>query len=407
MTKNLVKIGVAVLTTLLVLFVLWQFRTIVAYVLFSLMLAAFIRPLFSHLEGRRFLIRLVWILLYVLILAGFGFILFIMIKTSATELQKLAQSITVQDQWTLPLWAGSSIQQTILTRLPSPSVLFQAIIGNGGELVITGLLEIAKGIGGIFTAIAIIVILSIYWGINQVHFERLWLSLLPSDQRKRARGIWRTIEPGIGGYIRGQLIQSLLAGVLLGLGYWLLGSPYPALLGLVSILLCLIPVVGAFLVILFPLIVGLFTTIQLGLLSSLFALVIMVAILIWVKPRLLNRRWDNPILTVILLIALADAFGIFGIILAPPLSVVCQILWSRLVSHRSVAGASTNISDLTGRLTKVRETVSAMEGSQLPLLKNSLERISKLLTEAEPLLVAAFPVEASESLLNTGRDGEK
>lgn len=407
MTKNLVKIGVAVLTTLLVLLVLWQFRTIVAYVLVSLMLAATIRPLFSRLEGRRLVIRLAWLLLYVIILAGFGFILFMIIKISSSELQKLAQSISVQDRWTLPIWTGSAIQQTVLTRLPSPSVLFQAIIGNGGELVMTGLLEIAKGIGGVVAAIAIIVILSIYWGINQVHFERLWLSLLPSDQRKRARGIWRTIEPGIGGYIRGQLIQSLLAGVLFGLGYWLLGSPYPALLALASTLLCLIPVVGAILTILLPLLVGLFTTVQLGLVTSLFALVIMVAILIWIKPRLLNRRWDNPILTVILLIALADAFGLFGIILAPPLSVVYQILWSRLVSHRSVAGASTNISDLTERLAKVRETVSAMEGPQLPLVKSSLERISNLLTEAEPILMATLPVDSSEPILHPERDVKK
>ena len=37
----------------------------------------------------------------------------------------------------------------------------------------------------------------------------------------------------------------------------------------------------------------------------------------------------------VLLIALADAFGFVGIIVAPPLSIVCQILWSRLVSHRA------------------------------------------------------------------------
>ena len=63
MSKNLVKIGVAVLTTVLALVVLWQFRTIVAYVLISLILAATIRPLFSRLSGRKVLFRLVWILL--------------------------------------------------------------------------------------------------------------------------------------------------------------------------------------------------------------------------------------------------------------------------------------------------------------------------------------------------------
>jgi len=288
----------------------------------------------------------------------------------------------------LPLWSGSSVQQVILTSLPSPSVLFQAIIGNEGELVGPALLGVAQGIGGLAAAMAIILILSIYWGFNQVHFERLWLSILPSDQRKRARGVWRTIEPDIGSYIRGQLLQSLAAGLLLGLGYWLIGSPYPAMLALVGALLCLIPVVGAVLAVLAPLLVGLFTSIQLGLFTALYALFVMIAIMIWLKPKLLNRRWDNPILTVIFLIALADTFGIFGIILAPPLSVVCQILWYRLVSHRSVSGAAANISDLKERLDLLRENVNTMEEPHPPLVTSSLARITALILDAEPVLTS-------------------
>ena len=388
MSKNLIRIGVAVLTTLLAILVLWQFRTIVAYVLVSLMLAATIRPLFSRLAGRSLIRRMVWIFVYIILLGGSGFLLFLVVKASAVEIQEFAKTVTVQDQWVLPLWSGSSVQQVILTSLPSPSVLFQAIIGNEGELVGPALLGVAQGIGGLAAAMAIILILSIYWGFNQVHFERLWLSILPSDQRKRARGVWRTIEPDIGSYIRGQLLQSLAAGLLLGLGYWLIGSPYPAMLALVGALLCLIPVVGAVLAVLAPLLVGLFTSIQLGLFTALYALFVMIAIMIWLKPKLLNRRWDNPILTVIFLIALADTFGIFGIILAPPLSVVCQILWYRLVSHRSVSGAAANISDLKERLDLLRETVSTMEEPRPPLVTSSLARITALISNAEPVLAS-------------------
>ncbi len=386
MSKNLVRIGVAVLTTLLSIYVLWQFRTVVAYVLISLMLAASIRPMFSRLAGRSLIQRLAWIFAYVILLGGFGYFLFVVFKISTIQIQEFAKSVSVQDKWVLPLWSGSSIQQVILNSLPSPSVLFQAIIGNEGELVGPALLGVAQGIGGFATAIAIILILAIYWGFNQVHFERLWLSILPSDQRKRARSVWRTIEPDIGGYIRGQFIQSIAAGLLLGLGYWLIGSPYPLMLALMGALLCLIPVVGTVLAILAPLLIGIFTSMQIGLFTALYAFFVMISILIWLKPRLLNRRWNNPILTVIFLIALADTFGIFGIILAPPLSVVCQILWYRLVSHRSIAGAATNISDLKERLELLRETVSTMDEPHPPLVTSSLSRITALISDAEPVL---------------------
>jgi predicted PurR-regulated permease PerM len=243
------------------------------------------------------------------------------------------------------------------------------------------------------SGVLVILFLSIYWSINQIHFERLWLSLLPSGQRKQARGIWRTVEPDIGTYIRGQVIQSLLAGLVLGLGYWLLGSPYPALLALASALACLVPMVGAVLVVIPVLLVGLLTSVPLSLSTALYALVVLIALGVWLKPRLFKRRWDNPILTVILLIAMADAFGILGIIVAPPLSVVCQILWSRLVSHRLASGAAAQVSDLKERQEHVWITIKAMGEPSLPLVTSSMERLTHLIEKAEPILQAGLPAE--------------
>ena len=388
MIKNLVRIGIAVLTTMLVILVVWQFRITVIYILISLILAATIRPLFSRLSGRGVIFRLIWILVSIVGLVGAGALLFLVLKNAAVEIEALARTAAVRDVWVIPLWPGSSIQQTILSNLPSPSVLFQAVIGNEGELVLPALLGVAQGIGSFATAGAVILVLSIYWGFNQIHFERLWLSLLPSQQRKQARSVWRTIELGIGGYVRGQLLHSLSAGLLLGLGYWLIGSSYPILLGLVGALVCLIPVVGPILAIIAPLLVGMFSSVPVAIFTTTYALIVMIAIMVWLKPRLQNQRWDNPILTVILLIALADAFGITGIILAPPLSVVCQVLWYRLVSHKSVSGAATNISDLKARLAALRETISVMEEPRVPLVMSTIERISDLLEEAEPILPA-------------------
>ena len=246
------------------------------------------------------------------------------------------------------------------------------------------------------SGVFIILFLSIYWSINQIHFERLWLSLLPSGQRKQARGIWRTVEPNLGAYIRSQVIYSLLAGLLLGLGFWLIGSPYPALLALVGALACLIPVVGPALTLISVLLVGLLTSLQLGIITVLYTLVILTALGVWVKPRLFKREWNNPILTVILMIAMADAFGLIGLIIAPPLSVVCQILWSRLVSRRAIVGAAAQVSDLKERQERLWEIIKTMDGPPLALVTSSMERLTRLIEKAEPILQESLPVEPSE-----------
>jgi len=397
MTKQLVKIGLAIMTTLLGLVIIWQFRTVVLYILISLMLAAALHPFVERLNGRKVVVRIIWILVYVTALAGLGFLLFFTAGSAVAEIQTLAESISTQNVWMLPVWLqGSSFQSTVMAWLPPPSSLLEAITGAQGQFVLPAIISFTQGIGVVVSGIIVIVFLSIYWSINQVHFKRLWLSLLPSGQRKKARGIWRTIEPDIGAYIRGQGIQSLLAGLLLGLGFYLLGSPYPAFLGLVGAVACLIPMIGGALAVIPVFLVGLMTSVPLALITTFYSLVILVALKILVKPRLFNRRWENFTLTLVLFIAFSTAFGLIGLIIAPPVSVICQILWNRLVSRPSVSGAAERVLDLKERQERLSETIRAMDEPPVPLITSSMERLTNLIKKAEPILEEVMQVNTSE-----------
>jgi predicted PurR-regulated permease PerM len=397
MTKQLVGFGAAAMTTLLALVVLWQFRIVVAFVLISLTLAAAMRPLANRLMGRNLVVRTTWILLCLAILGGLGLLLSLAGGAAVDEIDQLGHSLSVQDEWSLPIWLeGSSFQHALVARLPPPSTLFEAVAGDQGQLVLPALLGVTQGVGAVVSGAVVILFLSLYWSINQIHFERLWLSLLPSGQRKQARGIWRTVEPDIGAYIRGEVVLSLLAGLILGLGFWLLGSPYPALLALAGAVACLIPVVGVALAVIPVLLVGLMTSVQLSLSTALLTLVVLIGLGAWVKPRLFQHRWENPILTVVLLIALADALGLVGIIIAPPVSAVCQILWSRLVSRPAVPGAAARVSDLKERQARVWATIRVMDEPPAPLVTSSMERLARLIEQAEPVLQAGLPAEPSD-----------
>jgi hypothetical protein len=138
--------------------------------------------------------------------------------------------------------------------------------------------------------------------------------------------------------------------------------------------------------------------VQLSMNTSLYALVFLIALGVWVKPRLFKRRWNNPILTVVLLVALADTFGLVGIIVAPPVSVVCQILWSHLVSRRAVSGAAAQISDLQDRQARLWEAIRTMDEPPLKLVTSSMERLSHLIEESKPILQASLLDKPSEGL---------
>jgi putative permease len=387
MTKQVVIIATAVMTTLLALIALWQFRIVVIYVLVSLALAATVRPFIIYWSRHGLMKRLVLVAILMVSMGIIGLLLFFTAETAINEIQHLAQTVSVQDKWILPVWLqNSSFQQMLIAQLPSPGKLFEAFTGDQGQLILPAILGFTQSIGDIVSGVLVILFLSIYWSINQVHFERLWLSLLPPAQRKQARGIWRIIEPDLGAYIRSELIQSLLAVLLLGLGYRLLGSPYPILLALAGALAWLIPVVGAPMAVILPLIMGLLTSVQLSLFTVIYTLAVLIILQMWIEPRLFKRKWDNPILTLVILLAMADAFGLVGILVAPPLSAVCQILWSRLVSRPAVSGNAAQISDLKERQSHLWETIRAMDEHPLALVTSSMERLSQLIEKADPIL---------------------
>jgi predicted PurR-regulated permease PerM len=396
MTKQLILFGTAVMTTLLALVLLWQFRSVVVYVLISLAFAATVRPLFKGWSRRPFVMRLALTLLYLVSLGIFGFLIFQVGRIVIGDIQELGQMLSVQGTWRLPPWLdGSSFQQTLVAWLPTPDKLFEAVTGEQGQLVLPALLGFTEGVSGFVSGIFIVLFLSLYWSINQVHFERLWLSLLPSELRGSARGIWRTIEPDLGAYIRSEVVQSILAGLLLGIGYWLLGSPYPALLALIGALAWLIPVVGAALAVIPPLMIGLLTGVQLSLFTVLYTLIVLIALQVWVEPRLFKRNWDNPIMTLVILLVMADAFGLFGLIIAPPLSAVCQILWKLLFSDRLASGVTVQIANLKDRQANLWAAIKEMDELPPPLVISSMERLTNLLEKAEPILPAASPAESS------------
>lgn len=387
MTKQLLWMGTAVMVTVVALALFWQFRQVALYVLLSLALAAALRPLVKRPAGQSLAARLGLILLYLVALGSFLLLLAASVGAAIRDIQELAQQVSVQDAWKQPAWLqGGLVQEFLDTRLPPPSQLFAALIGEQGELVLPVVLGFSQGVFSLLSGALVILFLSIYWSIGQNHFERLWLSLLPPGLRKQMRDIWQTVEVNLGVYIRRQTGQALLAGLLLGLGYWLLGSPYPALLALLGAVALLIPIVGPILAIIPPLVLGLLTSVPLSLLTAVYTLIVIVSLKWWITSRLGQQVQVNPMLTIVILIALADAYGLLGILFAPPLSAACQILWSHLISHRAVSGAAAQVSDLKERQAHVWAAIQAMDEPPSPLVTSSMERLAQLMDKAEPTL---------------------
>lgn len=389
MMKRVLVIALGIMTTLLGLVAFWQFRVVLVYVLLSLVIAATFRPISKEETRHNLRTRLMLVLQYLVALVVAGLLIFIVGRFLIHDFQQLAQSLSEESTWVLPGWlAGGPLAKWI----PTPESLFQGVTSQP-SMALSAVLGFTESIGSVLSGLIIALFLSVYWSINQNHFERLWLSLLPAERRKHARNIWRTIEKDLGAYSRSEIIQSALAVIALGVGYWLLGSPYPALLAVTGAIARMIPVVGGVLALVLPFVIGSLNGPQLALLSVLYTILVLVILQISIEPRLFKIKQDNPLLTFVILLAMADAFGLLGIIVAPPISVIIQSLWRLLVNENVSAETVVHISDLRERQAKLKAAIDRIEGEKPPLVVSSMERLTGLLDKAEPILEPLPPVE--------------
>ena len=384
--KRVAAYTAVILTTLALLYLLWQFRLIVILFIISLFVAAAVRPSILYLADYRLSPIPARLLIYSLIIAGFVFVTYLLSEPLSREVQLLSNRTAIAYQINYNRWTnGSEWQQGLASRLPDPENLFDTAIGEEGEQLLQTLLNITQAIFTVLAGTITVIILSIYWSTDQNRFERLWLSLLPAVKRVRARDGWREVETSVGEYIRSQFVQSFLAASLLGLGYWLMGLYYPILLAILAAVAWLIPLAGVVLIAVPVFFVGLNISLPLALGALLYTIVIILFLEVAVEPRLFDRRRYSTFLLLLAMICLVDAFGFVGFIIAPPLAAAVQVLARQIFLYNvQPETKAVHINQLEQRYQEIQRLFNDSDGGEPvpPEIGNMLERLEKLLQQA-------------------------
>jgi putative permease len=153
--------------------------------------------------------------------------------------------------------------------------------------------------------------------------------LMPSD-RSLVADVWSEVHTQLGNYVRGRVIEMIIVGFVSSSCFALLGLPYALLLGVAVGLSVLVPYVGAVLVTIPIVIVGL---IAWGL-STHFAYAILIyAIIITLDgnllaPLLLSEAVDlHPVAVILAVLVFGGIWGFWGVFLAVPLASVVKAIW--------------------------------------------------------------------------------
>jgi len=371
--------------TLALLVILWQFRSVGILLLVSLVLAAALRPSVEFLINHGLPPTPARVLVYVSLVAGIGLGIFLLSGPLMKELQHLSNYLVVTYNVTYQTWSeGTSIQQAIVERLPGDQ-LNETMLGVAALQSLFGVTQsVATLIGGT----VIIIALSLYWSVDRIHFERLWLSLLPAHRRIQARRIWLKTESTMGAYMRSEIIQSVLAVVLLAVGYALIGHDYPIFTGLLAGIAWIIPLVGFVIAALLSFLLGLASSG--GMPMAVAALVVTTVVLAFlefvVEPRLFRRNQFSGVLIIIVIMMLVNAYGLVGFLIAPPLAVAVQVLLGQIARVvRNGPTTAVQLKTIEKRLQAINERYSPdgdNNGQMPPEIASLYGRLKELVAEA-------------------------
>lgn len=117
-------------------------------------------------------------------------------------------------------------------------------VSSQGSLILDNAITILSETANILLDFTLVLIISFYFLNDGGRLLHKGLDLVPFNYREQVWFFISSLDKVLGGYIRGQLFLSVLAGILGGGGAAALGVPYPLLIGIVTFLLESIPVIG-------------------------------------------------------------------------------------------------------------------------------------------------------------------
>ncbi|MBD1381419.1 AI-2E family transporter [Metabacillus arenae] len=157
------------------------------------------------------------------------------------------------------------------------------------------------------------------------------LKFLPISLRNSTYTVMQEMNFQISSYIRGQIIVSFCIGILMYIGFLIIGLDYASLLALIAACTAIVPYLGPAIAITPALIIAIVTS----------PFMLLKLIIVWtvvqlvegkfISPQIMGRTLHiHPITIIFVILTAGNLFGVIGIILAVPGYAVLKVIATHL-----------------------------------------------------------------------------
>jgi predicted PurR-regulated permease PerM len=223
----------------------------------------------------------------------------------------------------IPREVRQSIDQSVLAASEGAAASLQ-----GSVLAVVGALSYVPWL-------LLIPILAFFLLKDVASLRRTIVTALPHHGQLRGHRLFEELNATLAAYIRAQLLACVLVGSLCGMGFAVLGIPYPVLLGVLAGVLEVIPLVGPLVLAIVAAVIGALHAPILALWAVGFLGVLRLVEDYVIYPRLMRRGIHlHPLAVILAVLAGAELDGVAGMFLSVPTVAVATVVYRHWLAWR-------------------------------------------------------------------------
>ncbi|UCG31199.1 MAG: AI-2E family transporter [candidate division WOR-3 bacterium] len=340
--KNIVRPVYLMSILLLLMSLLFAYFTILVPFIIGIGLAYILAPIVDILENKRVPKILAILACLIPIIALLPLLIFFIISGLVNEMQgliKIIPSVIQQGQ----LYFRAGIEKLMELGMDIDPNILTNTITNQLNSILSGIFgtisQIGKGIGSIIIIIynIIIIPLSAYLLLSDRKRIMDWFrNLFPTAERKQIDGFIEKLNFSLARFFRGQIVLMALVGFIVGFSLWILGIRYYLLLGLIAGICNLIPNIGYILSFIPAILIGITSANPLVNLIKIVSVYVSEQVVenLYLGPVIIGRASRlHPLVVMVALIIGGTTFGIWGVVLAIPVTIFVREFMNHFLSY--------------------------------------------------------------------------
>jgi len=317
-------------------------KTVVLPVVLALIFYYLLRPVLRLLE--RFKIPRIWGIL-IIFLGGIGLLTLLSLLVFPflrEQFQNLIEEfpdyfmrlLNNTDQFLRNSLVGDyyrdsdfNIEALIATLPTSIADTLQATVTG----IITRVTSWISTITGVILSIVIVPFILFYLLKDGDKLPDYFLKLLPPRFRDDTREVLRDADKQLGAYIQGQLIVAFCIGVMVYIGFLIIGMDYALLLGALAMVTSIVPYIGPAIAITPAAIIALVTSPFMLVKLAIVWTVVQLVEGNLISPQVMGKTmYIHPVTIIFVLLTAGSLFGVVGVILGIPMYALLRVIVSHL-----------------------------------------------------------------------------